>query len=563
MTSSVPLQAVRDLVCELEQAQGRQRAHVRRQFMSLYGISDSTLSRALHEVGWRAHERRDRGVRRKPVEDQDLQRLAAIQRASLSSRKGVVMPASDAIEIAEDSGIIEPGLVSESFFNGWLRDHEASRTNQKRPEPYTILRSLGPNHVHQVDFSLAVHWKIFQGRPVYEHLVYKNKLPSTGVPRLWRLIIIDHATGCFFPYYSESTGETVQATLEGLYRAWSAKSIRGESVEKLYPFRGVPRILMADRGSANQAKITSTVLERLGVKLNICQGARSKGSVEGSHNWWEEHFESRMRLQIPESVEQLNEWALDFAIKLCAEKPHTRYGAARSAMWAWHINRREETKLRELSCDFEAFKAIAMSEPQRCLVRGSRTIRFKTRNYRVPEAIQTGRYVAVQYSPFEFPKILIREADVESAPAWLCEPVELDEFGFPLDAPVIGLEFKSHKHTETKRFIAQADEIAGEYIQEQSLRVFGHHRESIEPIEGRQQGEDVLAGVAAEEVRMTRVQARNAVLEALGRQFTRAEVEYINSVLGETVTEHEVEAAIAELQRGVAGRVLSFAGGSR
>jgi transposase InsO family protein len=436
-------EAVRDLAQRLEAAPGRVRAALKKEFMTTYGCSSSTLSRALNEVGVRCHKRADAGTRRKEVPEEILQRIAALQRASLSLRKGVVMPAEDAINIAEDSGWLAKGEVTPAYFNAWLREQDASRRDQVRPEPHVELRSLGPNHVHQVDFSLAVNWKVFQGKPQYEHLIYKNKLPGAGVPRLYRLLVVDHATGCYFAHYTESTGETVQATLEGLYRAWAPKQLRGESIERLYPFRGVPRILMADRGSANQAGITASVLERLGVQLNICEGARSKGAVEVSHGVWEQHFESRLRLQPPESVEQLNEWAVDFAARQCAVKTHTRHGATRSAMWVWHINRLPETQLRELRCSFEEFKGIAISEPTLCRVSGSRIIRFKSHKYRVPEQFLPGERVAVQYSPFEFPQILVRAADVATAPAFLCEPVELDEFGFVANAPVIGQQYKA------------------------------------------------------------------------------------------------------------------------
>jgi hypothetical protein len=557
MPAIVPLTAVRDLAARLEAVQGRARAAIKRDFSSAYGCSSSTLSRLLNEVGCRSHERIDRGVRRKQVEDEVLNQVAAIQRASLSLRKGVVMPAEDAIMIAEDSERIERGLVTPNYYNAWLRERESSRSDQAKPQPHTELRSLGPNHVHQVDFSLAVNWKIFQGRPIYEHLIYKNKLPSAGTPRLFRLIVTDHTSGCIYPHYTQSTGETVQALWEGMFHAWTEKRIGTESLKDKYPFRGVPRILMADRGSANQAGITATLLERLDVRLIICEGARSKGSVETAHNWWEEHFESRLRLQQPECVEQINEWATDFAARLCATKTHSRMEATRSAIWAWHINRRTESQLRELKCDFETFKTIALSEPQKCRVSGARIIRFRSQKYRVPEQFLPGEYVAVQYSPFSFPQIQVRAADVSSAPAWLCEPVQLDEFGFQADSPVIGVDFRAQKKTDTARFVDAADAQAKEFVDAQQLRVFGHHRDALETIPVRHTGSDVLEP-AAVQAQMTKIQAREATRDALGRPFVPAEVEYINSVFGDGVTEAEVAAAVEQILAGVHARLIEF-----
>ncbi len=548
---------VQELAAKLDSVEkARDRAAIKREFMSAYGVSSSTISRILCEVGFRSHNRSDLGCRKKHVDDAALRAMAAMQRASLSLRKGVVMPAADAVEIAIDSGLVAAGEVSEAYLNRWLREQSASRLDQAEAEPHVTLRSLGPNHVHQADFSLAVNWKIFQGKPVYEHMIYKNKLPTAGTPRLWRLLIVDHSSGAVFPYYSQNTGETVQATLEGLYYAWAEKQLDGVSIRQKFPFRGVPRILMLDRGSANQAKITATVLERLNVRLIICEGARSKGTVETSHNWWESHFESRFRLQTANSVEQLNHWAMDFAAKLNATNEHSRHGMSRSALWSWHIGRREETLLRELRCDFQTFRAIAISDPQKCLVRGNYTVRFRSQTYRVPTSINES-HVYVQYSPFEFPNVLLKDS-LTSPTSWLAEPVVMDEFGFPADAPVIGEEFRAHKQTATAVFIKQADEQSKEFIASQKLAVFGHHLAKLEDIEVKPPSCDVLATNVPAEVQMSKVQARLLVAQAIGRDFTSPEVTYMNDVFCDAVTRTQVEAVIVEIVNGITARVLSF-----
>ncbi|MFB3828932.1 MAG: hypothetical protein ACE15B_19355 [Bryobacteraceae bacterium] len=560
MTPTLPLDAVRRLADSLNQVKGRARAAVKRQFMSDYGCSASSLSRALHEVGFRSHVRGDRGQRRKPVADEQLLQLAALQRKSLSLRRGIVMPAEDAINIAEDSGLIERGAVSVSYYNAWLRRQEASRKLQTRPEPHTELRSLGPNHVHQVDFSLAVNWKVANNKLIYEHLVYKNKLPEAGAPRIWRLIVVDHASGVFFPFYAASAGESVPVLLEGLYRAWSEKKLRGESVKALYPFRGVPQILMADRGSANRAGITVAVLQKLGVTLNICEGARSKGAVEVSHDFWEEHFESRFRLEPPASIEQLNEWAVDFAIRICASKVHSRHGGYRSHIWNWHIGRKPETALRELRCDFETFRSICLSEPKTCRVSGSRIVSFKSKKYRVPEAFLPGESVDVQYSPFDYPAITVRAAGQAEAPAWVCQPVQVDEFGFSADAVTIGEQYRAQKQSPTARFVKQADEEAERLLKAGGLRVFGHHAGNVAAVPGDPPSAEVPIAAPAPRVH-TRIQARLAVREIIGRDYTAAEAAHVNRRFGDQVTEDEIAAVVAEIQEGIAARVFAFPAG--
>jgi hypothetical protein len=553
----IPAAAINELAINLTALQGRAKASAKREFLSLYQISPATLSRKLNSVGCRSHARSDRGRRRAGIDDQQLAVIAAVQASSLSLRKGIVMPAKDAIEIAVKNDMAPE--VSPSLYNRWLREQSGSRRDQTAATPHIELRSLGPNHVHQVDFSLAVNWKVENNRPMYEHLIYKNKLPAAGVPRILRLIVVDHATGCFYAHYTVSAGETVQALLEGLYYAWSEKKLNGESIARQYPFRGVPSILMADRGSAMQAGATAALMNRLGIHLNICEGARSKGAVEVSHNWWEAHFETRLRLQPPQSIEQLNEWAIKFAAHYCGVQRHTRHGSERSTMWAWYIGRRPESQLRELRCDFETFKAIALSEPQRCKVGGSRIVRFKSRKYRVPECFLPNTWVEVQYSPFSFPEIQVRAEGEPNATAHLCSPIELDEFGFPATAATIGVEYKGVKHTAAVTFAHEAQRAAKELVDGKGVEAFGYHLDRTPEVGIPTAGEGVEIEKPAAPV-MTRIAAREMAMELIGRTLTVPEAEFVNGAFGEQVTEAEVYAAVDRIQRGITGRVVEFRG---
>jgi hypothetical protein len=175
----------------------------------------------------------------------------------------------------------------------------------------------------------------------------------------------------------------------------------------------------------------------------------------------------------------------------------------------------------------------------------------------VPEQFQTGEYVLVQYSPFHFPQILVRAADEPAAPAWLCEPVKLDEFGFAADAPIIGQQYRAQKKTDTARFIDAAEESAKELVAGQTLKVFGHHRLSVEAVQIRHSGVDVLAPEPGPTC-MTRVQARAAVIEGIGRTLTAPEAAYVSAIFGEQVTDADVAEAIAAITAGVQGRVLAF-----
>lgn len=564
MTEKLPSSAVQNLAAQLATVRGRAASQLKQEAMRAYGCSPSTLSRALNEIGHRSHSRVDAGRRRKAVTDEQLRTVAYLQASSTSLRKGIMMPGKDAIDLAEQNGILERGSVDPSYLNRWLRDNDGSRTDQALTTPHIELRSLGPNHVHQVDFSQAINWKIENNKLMYEHLIYQNKLPAAGVPRLWRLLVVDHTTGAFFPHYTAAAGETVPALLEGLYRAWTVKRIAGLSVEDRYPFKGVPQILMADRGSTTRSGITVSLLQKLGVTLNICEGARSKGTVETSHRWWEERFESRFRLQPPPSIEQLNDWAVDFAARYCAEEQHSRHGLTRSSLWQWHIQRCGY--FRDLKCDFETFKSIALTDPQACKVDGARIIRFKGHKYRAPQEFVPGQFVGVQYSPFAYPEILMRDVNQPAGPAFAAAPIETDEFGYSKGAAIIGQEYKSQPHTRANTFAADARRGSKELVATGGIQAFGYHIDKVAPMGMKQTGEEV-AVTPAQQTLFSRVEARAAVMETLGRNFTVAEAEFVTARFGEQVTEEQISAAVAEIQQqGVTGRVLSFpsaVGGSK
>src|SRR6185437_7212024 len=269
-----------------------------------------------------------------------------------------------------------------------------------------------------------------------------------------------------------------------------------------------------------------------------------------------------MRLQPPQSIDQLNDWAVQFAAHYCATERHSRHGSERSTLWAWHINRREETQLRELRCSFDAFKAIALTDPQKCKVGGARIVRFRSMKYRVPECFVPNTFVDVQFSPFSYPQIQVREHGVPTAPAYLCEPVEVDEFGFSVHAATIGSEFKSAKQGRAATFAKDAQRGAKTFIEGGKVEAFGYHLERTPELGVPSQGVELPVGEQKPAL-LTRVAAREAVIETIGRPLTAPEAGHVNRVFGEAVTEAEIAAVVSEIQRGIGARVLEFAAGQK
>jgi hypothetical protein len=552
--------AMKELMERLAAAEDRAaRAQIKREFCTAWGLSDSALSRRLCAEGLRSHSRADKGIPRNKVDDAALDAVLAFQCASQSLRKGDIMPARVALHVAEMNGILPEGEVSADWLNRYLRQRGISRAQRLAPTPHVQLASVGPNHVHQIDFSLAVNWKMSKNEIFYDkYQEDPTKLAVTkpGEMRLWRLLIVDHASGVFFPYYGAQTGETVNMLLEGLYYAWAEKKIAGESVAKKFPFRGVPNAVMYDRGPSTKSQIVQNVFARLGVKTILAMAHRAKGSVEVHHNIWEREFESLMRLQKPRTIDELNDFALDSAIGYCSRIVMRRTNMTRIAAWSLLINREPETILRELRCDLKTFLSIALTNPVTRLVRGC-VFSFEGREYRVPSALVHNQKVYVQYSPFEYPAVQVRVLDAPEAPIWECQPIEKNHLGFAVDAPIIGREFKSHKKSETGRLIEAARQQADEIAAGQKLKVYGHERFSVPECQVNPRGAEVSLTPASDKL-VQREVAREKIREALGLQsFTRAEAQYL-AALPPEVSESQIEQAIADLESGVEAAVIAL-----
>jgi hypothetical protein len=556
MTAAIPPTFVEQAAI-LRELRGRERAQRRRQLEELFQVSSSTMSRWLHALSIVCHERSDKGKRVSGVKEEHLQTVFTIQYSSYKKTQGPIMPAADAIEIAERNGRIPAGILTPSSYNAWLRATGIGRDKVDTPEPHRDMVSLGPQHVHQADWSLAINWKIKNNKAVYDELVYKNKLPASGEPRLWRLLVTDHTSGMIFPWYTAAAGEDVTILIEGLWRAWTEKMYQGESIQHLYPFRGVPRILMLDRGPGTKSQVMQNFLAHLGVKLNVCEGARSKGQVEGAHWWWEQRFESRFRLDPVIDIERLNDDAVAFAAKICKEEIHSRTKATRTAHWEFHLNRSFETQLRVPNCDFAEAKRFAVSPSKIATVGGSGIIQFRGQRYRVPQALLYERKVSVAFSPFEFPSVYVRSATDQNAPQFLCQPLAFNEHGFPEDGVIIGAEFKSHKDSVRAQMVKDADRTVKEYVTAGERFVTrGYHLEDLQA-SGIKSRETEIE-VSPEHPIYNKFQAREIVSQAIGgRPFSPAEVRYL-ARFSDQVTQEEIDDAIAAIQRGLTAAVVSM-----
>jgi hypothetical protein len=534
---------------------GRALAARKRELAVFFQVSLGTLSRWLIEIGIRAHRRSDAGSRR--VDVAHYKTVRAIQVSSHKQQTGVLMPTEVAIEIAEKNNLVPAGSVQESSYNAWLREQDASRRQAEQPEPHIELRTDGPNHVHQADFSLAINWKIENNQAIYQELVYKNKLPAQGTLRLLRFVLTDHCSGAFFVWYVAATGESTDHLIEGLFRAWVEKEVAGKSVRAVYPFRGVPQILFLDRGPGTKTDHLKNFLAAFNVTLNVCEGSRSKGSVENMHWQWEQRFESRFRAQPPVSIEQLNDEAIQYAAHMCSTMIHTRHGRTRTACWEWFAGRKADLPIRVPRCDLDVARQLATSEPKECTVNGAGIVSFKSRKYRVPSPLIGQRKVVAQFDPFNFPSIYVSGMDGQTA-SFIVEPLEFDEFGYPADSVKVG-EFQSHKRTD--RAVAQ-DEAKEQFrvlAAASPIVTRGYHLEGL-TASGIQSPETEISVAEPAPRYYELIRARQEVIHRMGYDLNPAERE-VFAGWGEAVSEQQIEEACNKLRYGMTAKVIPFAAG--
>ncbi len=438
---------------------------------SFLGWSASKLySRLKADVGWSSGRkvRADKGSTK--VDSSTLEMLGAVQRECVRANGKQILHTPDAVSILATNGFDIP--VSAPQVNRLLKARRLNVASQKAAEPVQSLRSLHPNHVHQVDPSLCVLYYLPNGRQAMMEAdkFYKNKLSNyTKVKfKVWRYVIYDHTSSTIYARYVEAAGESPANLFDFLMWAWGRQDGR--------EFHGVPKILIWDKGSANTATAIKSLLEALDVTpIEHAAGrARVKGGVENGNNIFECKFESRLKLEPVETVEELNAaalaWANAFNNNMIARQDNRlhRPGMAPTArMDLWRRIRQDQLRLLP---DVEICRATLEGRED------LRTVNPKLHiSYRHPASDRRQIYsvkgldgicaqdkVTVRPLLFGDCAITVRIPTYDGEDkVFRLEPERgFDEFGFSDSAPVIGEEYKAMPDTAIEKAAKKMDELA-------------------------------------------------------------------------------------------------------
>jgi len=418
-----------------------------------YGVPVATVNRwaKKRNLRWRK-VKSNKGT--SAVSRETLKEASAMLLATRRTSNQIALPACDAKEILEDSGI--DTKVSTSWFLSRMRQEQISAKDLLRPSPHQTLLSDHPNHVWQFDVTNCLQYFLDErkglGERDTEMTMYKNKVVKTAKAikkELLRYAVVDHCSGAFFFKYFYASGEKASDGSAFLFEAMRPKdemikrTWNGSSGTKLgkYRFHGVPFILIADRGSIMTAKANQALFDalRIDFQLHLPGNPRAKGAIEGLMHYLN-RFEGRLKFQRPADLDELNRWALDWCIYANAALK-MRNIAPRSVLWSYIT----QDQLR-LCPEAELFHLLIREPTIRRKANGARIISVDNLEYQIKDSQASGQWVDVVRHPYEYPAVEVHF----NGKVWLCQPIEKDRYGRLTNGVSIGT-YKAIKQTETQK----------------------------------------------------------------------------------------------------------------
>ena len=582
---------VRGLARKLDAAGHGQATDLVRNAAAFLGMSTQTVYRHLGRVaGWSSgrRARSDKGAT--SVSATALATLAATQREAIRDNGKQTLFTTTSRGMLESNGY-QFG-VSNGHLNRLMRDRKLHVGAQRMATPVQHLRAPHPNHTHEVDPSLClVYYLRGEQQIIRDREFYKNKLEGMAKVKfkVYRYVLYDRASGLIVPWYCEAAGESQHNLFEFLMHAW------GKVEGRL--FHGVPKFLLWDKGSANQAAAIANLLKHLEVMpLDHAAGnARAKGGVENANNVVETQFESRLRFEPVESVEQLNAAAMAWANAYNANlipgqdsrlrRPGLAEPIARADLW---LSIAAE-QLRLLP-DEDVCRMLMASREEERLVRPDLTITFRhpaaersaQYSLRGLNGVSVGDRVLVRSLVYGDCAIQLQVPRFDGEMlTYRVEPErDFDRYGQHLAAAEIGAEFKSAPRTEaehaTRALEAQAwpgmssDEVKAardkKAVPFEGKLVAHSHLQEVEMPTYLQRSGTEIEGPAHTRVAPAMLGAVEAMLRlrrAIGRNLLPAENSFLSTRYADGVPEDQIDALVAQFIAGEEQQPVRAAGGLR
>lgn len=476
-TTNLSMQdAYRKLGKQLDASPSKEKGVIRKAFENMYGVSSDTVYRNLKKLGWSSGKKKRCDAGQTAIDETTLTELEAVRRLSVRANGKVTMPTSVAASMLSANGRdIE---LSNSRLNQLFRQRKTTNAQQQQLGAHQKLRSLYPNHVHQVDPSYCLLYYAPNGEQMVQKIVdesevYANK-PENAEKianlKCWRYVLTDHFSGSIIVRYYQSRGETSANLWDFLLYCWQTIDSR--------PFRGVPSIMVWDKGSANTSGAIKNALKALEIEeiAHMAKNPRAKGQVESSNNIVECHFESRLRFEPVNSVDELNlaaeawynAWNANLVHRQDSRLQRRGMSQPRARYDLWQTILKTPEHLRELP-PIDVCRYLLKAEPKARKVDGHLEIAFKhpaaksSLQYSLSGVANVSVGDKVQVSPLYYGncQIMVTVVDYLGDEFYhTLEPRKYDQAGFAIDAPVWGQDIVSMPDTVVETRNKAADKAA-------------------------------------------------------------------------------------------------------
>lgn len=446
-----------EMVVELKKAQNGEKTRIMRRYEQMTGMTTTHLYRVAKQYGYKTGRKKRCDKGECTLTELQIRFIAGLIHQTRREKKGTIMPVKKALERAEYNDIIEPDSISVARLQELLRERGLNKKALNAAEPHTNMRSLHPNHVHFMDVSVCIQYYLKNGRLRIERedLFYKNKFQNFAKikRKIYRYVLTDHFSHTIFVKYYIAKGETLINLFDFLVSAWLPKANDND-----FPFKGVPFLLMMDRGAANISGAIIDFLEDMGVEFPEPgqHNPRRQGSVERAQNHVEMYFESMLRVDPSSDINDLNTKALRWCAYMNGSKRHKhgRFGTPRIDCWM----KIREDQLRECP-PYDICQDIFRCRFEERKVKGDYSISFKGESFRLKHIqgiIPNVSTVKVFKKPFTWPKVVVEFNGTE----YIATPIEKADGGFDANAAIIGQTYTAVPESTTQKEFKVIDNLA-------------------------------------------------------------------------------------------------------
>ncbi|MDR0455405.1 MAG: transposase [Treponema sp.] len=426
----------------------------------MFAFSTAKAYKTLKENGWESGRAKRKDAGASSVDKELLIALGEMVKQCIRKNGKATLPVNVARSILEERGFTIP--ISDSRLRELLRQNHMAAADSKIPSPHQTMRTEFPNQVHFADPSVCLIYFAPGGKQklIGDDELYKNKNFLEGKMKCWRYVLTDHYSGSICARYYASMGETAANMYDFLLYAWGRKE------SNVNVFHGIPELLIWDCGTANIARATTNALKAFGVKTmpHLPGNPRAKGQVENANNLVETQFESRLRFEPVNSIEELNDAAERFytaynANLLNGLDTRLRRGGAvigsRANLW----QRIPKEKLRELP-DNETCRQVFANGIQKRKVAGDLTVSIvhpragRSLRYSVRDlpGILVGMELNLQpLLVTAEPLCIVSYENLKEELSFEIEPIVYDNAGFDVSSPVYGENYKRPKDTQREK----------------------------------------------------------------------------------------------------------------